>query len=68
MHRFPAQAALALLLISTSKFAKPLPFGVDPRLMQRLQMWVLDKQGRNERRAPPSPLALTRADPWPVSS
>ena len=45
------QASLALLLISTAKFTKPLHPLLPPALLLRLQLWVLDKVGKNDKAA-----------------
>lgn len=46
-----AQASLALLLIATSKFKRPLKPLLPPPMLIRLQQWVLDRAGKNDKAA-----------------
>mmetsp|Transcript_69771 Transcript_69771/g.191446 ORF Transcript_69771/g.191446 Transcript_69771/m.191446 type:complete len:662 (+) Transcript_69771:80-2065(+) len=45
------EMSLALLLIATTKFTKPLHPILTPTLLHRLQFWVLDKHGKNDKAA-----------------
>ena len=41
------EASLALLLIATAKFTRPLSPLLPPSILLRLQQWVLDRTGKN---------------------
>ena len=45
------QASLALLLIATSKFSRPLGILLPMEVLLRLQGWVLDRVGKNVKAA-----------------
>ena len=50
-HYAITQASLALLLIATGKFTRPLSPLLPPSVLLRLQGWVLDKAGKNDKAA-----------------
>merc|ERR1719326_189583 len=45
------EASLALLLIATAKFSRPLSPLLPPPVLWRLQSWVLDRAGKNDKAA-----------------
>jgi hypothetical protein len=45
------EASLALLLIATAKFTRPLGPLLPTAILKRLQQWVLDRAGKNDKAA-----------------